>query len=350
VRKHHRNGLSTTPPPPPQAAGLEAQKEAYLRHQTLKNLTRLSLRQNEQAIRLFIVWLHEQDIYSVHRVTRQTVERYKAALMSQPSRRGPALSFNTVRGRLFILQRWFAWMRKKGWIGLDPARDVQAPPMVKRLPRGVMTEAEVRAVMAKPDRKTLLGYRDRTIMEVLYSTGMRAAEARDVEVRDVDLAKRLARVRNGKGGKERYVPLSSPACYYLDRYVRRVRPELARGVRPSGKNWLKKYQTGGDALFLTVYGGKLTTQWLAQTMAGYIRAAGIERAVSPVHGWRHTAATHLLEGGLDVRYVQSFLGHANINTSTIYMRVAHERLARQVKEFHPRSRHGDFKPFLGAGS
>lgn len=344
MRKHYHNGISAAPPPP--ATGLDGQKEAYLRHQTLKNLTRLSIRQNEQAIRFFIAWLREQNIYAVHRVTRQTIEQYKAALMSQRSRRGGTLSFNTVRGRLFIIQLWFAWMRKKGWIGLDPARDVQAPPPVKHLPRGVMTEEEVRAVMAKPDRKTLYGYRDRTMMEVLYSTGMRAFEVRDIEVKDVDLAKRAARVRNGKGGKERYVPLSTPACYYLERYLRKIRPVLAQGVRPAGNNWLKKFRTGGDTLFLSAYGGKMTTQWIAMAMKDYIEQSGITREVSPVHGWRHSAATHLLEGGLDVRYVQGFLGHANINTSCIYLRVMGERMAKQVKQFHPRSLHGEFKPFV----
>lgn len=333
-------------PTPPHAAGLEAQKDTYIRHQTLKNLRPLTRRQNEQAIRLFIAWLQEQNIFSVHRVTRQTVEQYKAALMAQRSRRGAALSFNTVRGRLFVIQGWFAWMRKKGWIGADPARDVQVPPRVKSLPRGIMTEDEVKVVMAKPDRKTLIGYRDRTIMETLYSTGMRAAETRDIEVKDIDLTKKIARVRDGKGGKERYVPLSTPACYYLDRYIRKVRPVLAPGIRPAGHNWLKKYRTGGDTLFLSAYGGKLTAAWLAQTMAAYIEQAGIMRSMAPVHVWRHTVATHLLEGGMDVRYVQGFLGHENIDTTIRYLTVLRERLAKQVKEFHPRSLRGEFKPFL----
>lgn len=344
MRKHYHNGINAAPSPA--ATGFEAQKEAYLRHLTLRNLAPLSRRQNEQAIRLFTAWLQEQSIFAVHRVTRQTVEQYKAALMAQRSRKGSVLSFNTVRGRLFVIQGWFAWMRKKGWIGMDPARDVQVPPRVKRLPRGVMTEDEIRTVMAKPDRKTLIGYRDRTIMETLYSTGMRAAETCDIEVKDIDLVKKIARVRHGKGNKERYVPLSTPACYYLDRYIRKIRPVLAQCIRPAGNNWIAKCRSGGDTLFLSVYGGKISRAWLGQTMKAYIEAAGITRETSPVHGWRHSVATHLLEGGMDVRYVQGFLGHANINTSTIYMRVMRERLAKQVKEFHPRSLHGEFKPFV----
>lgn len=346
MRKHQHNGQSTGTTPAAPATGIEAQRAAYLRALTLKNLTPLTIRQVDQAIRLFITWVQDQNIYSVHRVTRQTIEQYKAALMSQRSRRGPALSFNTVRGRLFIVQRWFAWMRKKGWIGMDPARDVQVPPRVRRLPRGVMTEDEIKAVMAKPKLKTLIGYRDRALMEFLYSTAARAAETCDIQVRDIDLVKKVARIRQGKGRKDRNIPLSSPACYYLDRYIRKVRPVLAQGIRPAGHNWQRKHRTGGDTLFLSVYGGKITTQWLAQTMACYIELAGITREVSPVHGWRHTAATHLLEGGLDVRYVQSFLGHANINTCTIYLRVMRERLAQQIKKFHPRALRGEFKPFL----
>ena len=213
-----------------------------------------------------------------------------------------------------------------------------------------MTIDEIRAVMAAPKLKTPYGYRDRTIMETAYSTGMRAAELCDIEVKNINLVRKHACVRHGKGDKDRFVPLSTPACRFLDRYIREVRPQLAQCIRPAGNNWLKKCRTGGDTLFLSAYGGKMTRTWLAALMKDYIKEAGVTRTVSPVHGFRHSVATHLLEGGMDVRYVQGFLGHSSINTSTIYMRVARERLAKQVKIFHPRALSGEFRPFVaGAG-
>lgn len=329
----------------PATAGFEALKLAYLQHLTLRNLAVLSRRQNEQAIRLFVAWLEAQAVFSVQRVGRELVERYKAELMAYRTKKGTQLNFNTIRGRLFILQRWFAWLRKKGWVAADPAADIRVPPRVKRLPRGVMTVAEIRAVMDQPDLKNLIGYRDRAIMEVLYSTGMRAAEVCDIEVKDVDLQKKIARVRHGKGGKERFVPLSTPCCRFLERYIREIRPELAQGLRPAGNNWLKKYRTAGDLLFVSLYGGPMTGPWLGQAMKRYIRQAGITKPISPVHSFRHSVATHLMESGMGVRYVQSFLGHSSINTSTIYMHVAREPLHDQIQEYHPRARHGDFKPF-----
>ena len=124
--------------------------------------------------------------------------------------------------------------------------------------------------MEQPDLKTPLGYRDRTIMEVLYSTGVRAAELVGLRLPDVDLAGKTVRIRDGKGGKSRLAPLSTPCCRFLERYISAVRPELAEGMRPAGNNWLKKAGTGGDRLFLSIYGGPFTPNWLSELMKGYL--------------------------------------------------------------------------------
>lgn len=267
--------------------------------------------------------------------------------MAAHGRRGAPLHFDTIRGRLFIVQRWFAYLKKKGRITSDPIADVEPPPRVKRLPRGVMSREEIAKVMAQPDLRSVVGYRDRTVMEVLYSTGMRAAEVADIDVQDVSLEKKVARVRNGKGAKERFVPLTAPCCRFLTRYLKVVRPRLAEGMRPAGNNWLKKYQTGGDLLFLSVYGGPLTREWLGQQMKKYILAAGITRPVSPVHSFRHSVATHLMESGMDVRYVQVFLGHSSINTTQIYTHVERKSFFSQLKAHHPLERDGNrLRPFV----
>lgn len=343
MRSHAPTILSTNKAA---TAGYESLKQAYVLHMTLRNLTPLSIRQNEQALRLFIGWLQSIEIYSIHRVNRQTIERYKVELMTHRTRRGTRLSFNTVRGRLFILENWFTWMRRKGWVATNPLVGLQVPPLIRYLPRGIMTVDEIRAVMNQPDLKTLIGYRDRTMMEVLYSTGMRAAEICKIEVGDVDLEKKVACVRLGKGRKDRNVPLSTPCCHFLERYIRKVRPELALGIKPSGNSWLKKYRTGGKRLFLSSYGGPMGAIWLGEVMRRYLLKAGITRPMSPVHGFRHSVATHLMESGMDVRYVQAFLGHSNINTTTIYTHVAREPLHGHLKKYHPRAERGEFKPFV----
>ncbi|MBI5594912.1 MAG: tyrosine-type recombinase/integrase [Elusimicrobia bacterium] len=317
-----------------------------MQHLTLRNLSTLSIRQSEQGIRFFVAWLEGKSIPNLHGVGRETFEQYKAELMASQNRRGMPLNFNTVRGRLFIVQRWFAYLKRKGFIITNPIENVKPPPRVKRLPRGVMSTQEIAKVMAQPDLKTLVGYRDRTLMEVLYSTGMRAAEVSSIEVQDVNLEKKVARVRKGKGAKERFVPLTTPCCRFLERYLAVVRPELAQGIRPAGNNWLKKYQTGGNLLFLSAYGGHLQACWLTQLLRGYLTAAGITRPISPVHGFRHTVATHLMESGMDVRYVQVFLGHANINTTQIYTHVERKSMMTQLKSYHPLEKAGNrLRPF-----
>ena len=287
----------------------ETLKTAYLHHLTLRNLSPLTINQNEQAIRLFIGFLQANGIRSILQVSADTMERYKADMTAYRTKKGLPLCLNTLRARLFIVLGWLKFLRKKGIVTGEPVFDVQPPPMVKRLPRGVLTTDEIKRIMAQPDLRGILGYRDRTIMEVLYSTGIRAAELTGLEIRDIDLEKRAARIRNGKGGKERFVLLSPPCVRFLERYLKDIRPELIQGIRPAGNNWLKKFQTGGDLLFLSIYGGSIGKGWLAQMMKQYIRQAGIDRVLSPVHCFRHSIATHLMESGMDIRYVQVMLGH-----------------------------------------
>jgi integrase/recombinase XerD len=233
-------------------------------------------------------------------------------------------------------KRWFAWLRKKGVLMYDPIAGVKTPKTRKYLPKGVMRPDEIRKVMEQPDLKTVIGYRDRTMMEVLYSTGARAAELVNLKVPDVDLRKKMAFIRNGKGGKDRYVPLSTPCCRFLERYINVIRPEFAAGMRPCGNNWLKKAETGKDLLFLSIYGGPIGKIWLAALLKEYITKAGIKKAVSPVHSFRHSVATHLLEGGMDVRYVQVLLGHNSINSTQIYTHVERTTLQALLKKHHPR--------------
>jgi integrase/recombinase XerD len=316
--------------------GLESLKNAYLEHLLLRNLSPLSVKQMNLAIRVFLSWLDGKGIKELGQVDRELFENYKAWLSGYLSRKGEPLANKTVIDRMCIVQRWFAWLKKKGVIGYDPIAAVRPPRDKKLLPRGVMRPDEIRKVMEQPDLRSVIGYRDRAMMEVLYSTGARAAELVNLKVPDVDLKKKMAKIRNGKGGKDRFVPLSTPCCRFLARYLAVIRPELAAGMRPSGNNWLKKAETGKDLLFLSIYGGPMGKTWLAAMMKNYIRKAGIKKVVSPVHSFRHSVATHLLEGGMDVRYVQVLLGHNNINSTQIYTHVERATLQALLKKFHPR--------------
>jgi integrase/recombinase XerD len=321
---------------------LEGLKLAYLQHLKLKNLAALSIRQMDQALRVFLDFIQSRGVGDVGLIDRELFEKYKAHLSEDYlTRKGKRLTTNTIRDRLFIVQRWFLFLRKKGVLFFDPIAEVRPPKIVKQLLRGVMRADEIRKVMAQPDLKIAIGYRDRTMMEILYATGVRCAELVNLRAPDVDLKKKVIRVRNGKGGKDRFVPLSTPACRFIERYLSTIRPELARCLRPAGNNWKAKSQTGEDFLFLSIYGGQISRVWIAATMKRYIAQAGITRPVSPVHSFRHSVATHLLESGMDVRYVQAFLGHESINSTQIYTHVERGTLGRLIKAHHPRALSGE---------
>ena len=314
----------------------EGLKAAFLEHLTLRNFSPLSIRQRDLAIRVFLGWLAGKGINEIGQVDREVFENYKAWLSGYLTREGKLLTTKTIGERLSIIQCWFAWLKKKGVISYNPIAGVKGPRWRRSLPRGVMRPDEIRRVMEQPDLRSIIGYRDRTVMEVLYSTGARAAELLALRVPDVDLQKKMARIRNGKGGRDRFVPLSTPCCRFLARYLAVIRPELAKCTRPSGNNWLKKAHTGKDLLFLSLYGGPVSKGWLATSLLRYIRKAGVTKVVSPVHSFRHSVATHLLAGGMDVRYVQVFLGHSSINSTQIYTHVERQTLQALLKKYHPR--------------
>lgn len=301
----------------------------------------MSVKQTDLAIRVFISWLDGKGIREITAVDREVFENYKAWLSGYLNRKGNPLASKTIIDRMCIVQRWFAWLRKKGVLNYDPIAGVRPPKRKKQLPRGVMRLDEIRKVMEQPDLKSIIGYRDRTMMEVLYSTGARAAELVGLKVPDVNLQKKMVRIRNGKGGQDRFVPLSTPCCRFVARYLDVIRPELVEGMRPCGNSWLKKSQTGKDLLFLSIYGGPMGKVWLGAMMKGYIHKAGIKKVLSPVHSFRHSVATHLLESGMDVRYVQVLLGHNNINSTQIYTHVERHTLQTLLKKFHPRELAGE---------
>lgn len=315
---------------------LEGLKAAWLQHLLLRNFTPLTLRMMDQYLRFFLAYLKGRGITDVHQVDAALFEKYKAYLSTEyVTRKGTRLHQNTVIARLGWVQNWFAWLKKKGLLYFDPIASVKTPRTIKRLPKGVLTHEEVRKIMEQPNLKNPIGYRDRTMMEVLYSTGARANELVSLRVPDVDLKKKVVRIRQGKGGKDRFAPLTSQCCRFVERYLQDIRPELAQGMRPAGNNWIKKAGTGEDFLFLSLYGGTLSRFWLGSLMKQHLLKAGITRPMQPVHGFRHSVATHLIEDGMDVRYVQVLLGHEDIGSTTIYTHVERKTLHRMLKEHHP---------------
>lgn len=223
------------------------------------------------------------------------------------------------------------WLLERGLITVDPGRRIKSPKRGRPLPHvltaeqasDVVESARVCANDASP-REKALALRDSAVLEVLYSTGVRVSELVAMNRSDLDRHHRLVRVL-GKGNKERMVPLGVPALEALERWLSDGRPVLA------GES-----QSGGDAVFLGVRGGRLGDRAVRTIVDAAKTRAGIEGHLSP-HGLRHSAATHLIDGGADMREVQDLLGHSSLQTTQIYTHVSAERLRKAVKQAHPRA-------------
>jgi integrase/recombinase XerD len=231
------------------------------------------------------------------------------------------LESKSVARHLVTLRNFFRFAQIQEWIPADPSINLESPKIRRSLP-GYLRLEEVERLLAQPD-KTPLGLRDRAMLEVLYSTGLRVSELTGLRVSDLDSKVGCVRCI-GKGDKERIVPVGKKALAMVDRYLRDARPKLL------GKT------VGNPTLFVNRRGKQLTRVGVWKILSGYGRKAGLRTALTP-HMLRHSFATHLLERGADLRSVQLMLGHADISTTQIYTHVVEERLKQIYKAHHPRA-------------
>ena len=228
---------------------------------------------------------------------------------------------SSVARRLSALRRFYRLQLERAAVREDPTVRVRAPRKPRRLPK-LLSEAQVEALLAAPDVDTLLGLRDRAMLETLYATGLRVSELTGLKLAQVSLDAGVVRVM-GKGSKERLVPLGAEAVAWLARYQKSARPELAAEAK-------------SDHVFLTARHGPMTRQAFWALVKRHAVKAGIPAAALSPHVLRHAFATHLLNHGADLRVVQLLLGHADITTTTIYTHVARERLRQLHAQHHPR--------------
>ncbi len=236
--------------------------------------------------------------------------------------REEGLSARSAARALSVIRGFYRFLLAQGYLKENPLEGLASPKAGRRLP-GTLTKEEVDRLLSVPDDRTARGLRDKAMLEVLYATGLRVTELVSLELHQLHLDGGYL-VAFGKGGKERVVPLTQPACAWLRRYLGEGRRGLAPG-RPSPR------------LFLTNRGGGMSRVNFWKILRRYARQAGISKEVHP-HDLRHSFATHLLEGGADLRSVQILLGHADITTTQIYTHVKRESLKRIYDRYHPRAK------------
>jgi integrase/recombinase XerD len=235
----------------------------------------------------------------------------------------PALGAGSAARTVVAVRGFHRFLLREGMAEVDPAASVRPPTPAKRLPKALPLDEVERLIDAAGGPGTALALRDRALLELLYGTGARISEAVGLDVDDVDLESGAVRL-TGKGSKERAVPVGSYACAAVSAYLVRARPRLAGGGR------------GTPAMFLNARGGRLSRQSAWSVLRSAAQRAGVRGDVSP-HTLRHSFATHLLDGGADVRVVQELLGHASVTTTQVYTLVTVDRLREVYAAAHPRA-------------
>ena len=279
-----------------------------------------TVRARRIALRRFIAWCAERDLADPRAITAPVLERYQRHLFTYRKPDGTPLTLGSQAGALAPLKTWFKWLTREHHIPSNPASELQLPKQPKRLPRTLLAVADIDAILHEAEPATPAGLRDRAMLELLYATGLRRMELPALKRYDVDLNRRLVFVREGKGRRDRVVPLGERAAAWLDKYLAEARPQLLAGDI--------------DALFVTDYGEPISPAWLADKVKRYMAFAGIERP-GATHLFRHACATHMLENGADIRYIQEMLGHTNLATTEIYTHVAIDKLQRIHAATHP---------------
>jgi len=284
-----------------------------------------TLRHTRHTLLLFARFLRERDKESVHDVTEADIRDFNEHLLVKTSRYKKPYSAGSVEGMLSKLSGFFAFLYRTDHILADPMEGYIADIRGTILPKDIFTEEEMGSFLDAIEVTLTNGPRNRAIFELLYSSGLRISEAVKLNLTDIDLAARVLIVRLGKGGKDRFVPFSEVASAFLKKYIETERTEIT------------KYATFKDegALFLTPY-GRITYVTIRNVFRDTLLCAGIEKKRRTVHSIRHSCATHLLEAGADVRYVQELLGHESIETTVRYTHLMMEHLKKAYKSAHPR--------------
>jgi integrase/recombinase XerD len=304
------------------APAIDREVRAYLDHLTVeRGLSEHTVAAYRRDLRRYVASLAARGVTEGEAVRDADVAAFVADLSSATHHDGASYRATSVVRALSAVRAFHRWLLAEGSATRDPTASIVRPKLPRTLPKP-LTADQTAALLDAPDPSTPAGLRDRAILELLYGAGLRVSELVALDVDDLDLEGEGVRVF-GKGGKERDLPLGRFAVDALDAYLRRARPGLASS-------------RSGGALFLNLRGGRLTRQGVSDLLRRAGRRAGIRRTVSP-HVLRHSFATHLLEGGADVRVVQELLGHASVATTQVYTLVTKEHLLEVYATAHPRA-------------
>lgn len=317
-RGRKKSGKSHEPLDPASLAGLNA---AFVDWMTHDHFSPHTLRVRGNDLKRFVAWCEERGITRPTEVSRAILEHYRKHLYEYRQKDGKGLSLLTQIHHLTAIRVFFRWMARHHHILYNVAAELEIPREPRRLPRIVLSVQEVEETINQADVGQPLGIRDRAILEVLYSTGMRRSELINLKLEDISLDQGIIMIRHGKGDKDRVVPIGDRAAAWVEKYVTEVRPLFAK-------------ESDIRIAFLTIRSGPISNNRMSELANGYLGKVRKD-CYGACHLFRHAMATHMLEGGADIRIIQAILGHENLSTTAIYTRVSIAHLKAVHARTHP---------------
>lgn len=319
-RKHIRNPNLKKAPVAIEHTGFYPYLLRYNEAMTLRNYSKSTLHRRESDIRRFAGWCDERGLDRPQDVTKPILERYQKHLYYYRQANGEPLTVTSQQHYLVSVKQFFKWLTQENHLLYNPASELYIPKQTPTLPV-VLTVEEIETLMNQPDLNSPYGLRDRAVLELLYSTGLRRSELCNLQLHDLSLPRQTLYVRQGKGRKDRLLPIGTRAAQWLERYLLNVRQQLLMDIRD-------------QTLFLNDYGEPFRDNKLGDKVKRYMKNAGIT-APGSCHLLRHAMATHMLENGAELRFIQAMLGHATLAATQIYTHVSIRKLQEIHAATHP---------------
>ncbi len=276
------------------------------------NYSAQTVKDRRYALTRFIAWCDERGLTRPQDITKPILERYRRYLYHYRKNNGKPLGFSTQASFLHAIKAFFKWLAQENHILYNPASELDVPRVHRQLPRHILNHAEVEAILNQTSLNGEIGVRDRAIIETLYSTGMRRMECQNLTLYDLDLEQGTVLIREGKGKKDRYIPIGERACAWIRKYVEDVRPALV-------------LEPDEGYVFISDLGTPFRNNQLSDLVKKYLARAGIDKP-GACHLFRHAMATQMLENGADIRFIQAMLGHADLSSTQVYTQVSIKKL------------------------
>jgi len=294
----------------------------YLEDLTLRHYSDKTIYNYRLRLNAFLRWTDDRALSLAASITEDLIDRYRRYL-HQYCYADKRIKAATQKGHLLVVKQYFTWLTKHRWIAINPAADVVLPKTPYKLTHRLLTQAEIKSFIAVIDLGSATGLRDRSIIETLYSTGIRRDELINLSIDDIDISDGLILVQEGKGNKDRRIPIGERALSWIDRYLNEWRPQRPRA-------------THSNILYLTEKGYKLRDGDIGQKIRDYKIKANITKP-GGCHLFRHAMATHMLDNGADIRHIQEMLGHSCLSSTQIYTKVSRQGLKDVHRQTHPAS-------------